>query len=123
MGRKLLKRVGNFKVYEVERKSVPYLIITTINEDWKIEYRGDCPMYLIVKTLTETDSELLNFCTLMFVMSYTMHSAETYQTILVAVTKEIESVGKPEVSVEEDAKILADTVQMEELAEKVAENG
>lgn len=123
MGRNLLKRVGNFKVYEVERKSVPYLIITTINEDWKIEYRGDCPMYLIVKTLTETDSELLNFCTLMFVMSYTMHSAETYQTILVAVTKEIESVGKPEVSEEEDAKILADTVQMEELAEKVAENG
>lgn len=123
MGRNLLKRVGNFKVYEVERKSVPYVIITTINEDWKIEYRGDCPMYLIVKTLTETDSELLNFCTLMFVMSYTMHSAETYQTILVAVTKEIESVGKPEVSEEEDAKILADTVQMEELAEKVAENG
>lgn len=123
MERKLLKRVGNFKVFGVERKSVPYVIITTVAEDWKIEYRVDCPMYLVVKTLVDKEKELLNFCTLMFVMSYTMHSADTYEAIMVSVMKELDKVGKPDVSEEEEAKALEETVQMEELAEKVIENG
>lgn len=123
MERKLLKRVGNFKVLEVKRKSLPYVIITTVTEDWKIEYRGDCPMYLVVKTLADKDKELLNFCTLMFVLSYTMHSADTYEAIMVSVMKEIDNVGKPDVSEEEEAKALEETVQMEELAEKVKDNG
>lgn len=123
MERKLLKRVGNFKVFGVERKSVPYVIITTVAEDWKIEYRVDCPMYLVVKTLVDTEKELLSFCTLMFVISYTMHSADTYEAIMVSVMKEIDNVGKPDVTEEEEANALEETVQMEELAEKVKDNG
>jgi hypothetical protein len=123
MERNLLKRVGNFKVFEVKRKNLPYVIITTVTEDWKIEYRVDCPMYLVVKTLVDKEKELLNFCTLMFVMSYTMHSADTYEAIMVSVMKELDKVGKPDVSEEEEAKALEETVQMEELAEKVIENG
>ena len=123
MERKLLKKVGNFKVLEVERKGMPYVIITTVNEDWKLEHRGDCAMFMAVRLLVDMDKELLNFCTLMFVMTYTMHTAETYQVLMKSVMDELDKVGTPAVSEADDKKMLEDTVQMEELAEKIAENG
>lgn len=121
--KKTLKRLNNFIVYEYSEGDMEYVGISTVNGDWSIEYRGDSAMYLSLRMLLETEPALLEFCTMMFITTYTLHGDDVYKSISDAVVRELESVGKPGVTAEEDEKMLDEAVEMEELKERLKEDG
>lgn len=121
--KKTLKKLSNFIVYEYVEDDIYYAGIGTVNGDWSIEYRGDSAMYLSLHLLLDTEAALLEFCTMAFMTTYTLHGADVYKSISDAVVRELESVGKPGVTAEEDEKMLDEAVEMEELKERLKEDG
>lgn len=121
--KKTLKRLSNYIMYEYEQDGMEYVGISTVMGDWNLEYRSDNPMYLQLRLISDKDDAFLEFCTLMFVTTYTLHGAEVYGAIRDSIIKEVESVGKPDVSKEDDEKMLDDTINMVELGEKMREYG
>lgn len=123
MEKNTLKRIDNFILYERSSDGYGYVGITTVGGDWSMEYREDCTMYSTVMQLAEHESGLRSFCTLMFIMSYTMHSAEVYLAMADAISGEVLGAGLPKVDEEQDRKMLDDAFEMEELAENITVNG
>lgn len=123
MKKKTLKRLDNYIVYSCGQKGMESIGISTAEGDWKLEYRFDSPMCVSLRAMLDNDDVLREFCTLMFVTTYTFHSAGVYEAIRDSVIKELKDVGIPDLDGEDDDDILHDTVEMETLKQRLYEDG
>jgi len=119
MKTKTLKRLRNFVIYGEERNDMTYIGITTVNGDWKLEYRFDSVMYMMLKEVLDNEEALDSFCTVMFAVTYSMHSVDTYRDIVAAIQKEIKDAGIPEIASEDDEVMLSNAAEVERLAEEI----